>query len=153
LNYGNDASLYTNTEHYGFARNEPYADGGAAVVAYRDRNIHNLQAFYNLIGSRDDLIWGWDNVSIGVDTTSASRQEYLSIRKKATDYANMQTLFLGGIILNHIISAVDAAIAARLHNKSLYQQEASWYHRVRLNGYMAYERRQPRPTIVATIPF
>lgn len=66
--------------------------------------------------------------------TSDNRDEYRSMRKKANDYADMQAWFFGGIILNHIISAVDAAFTAHTYNKTLYQEDLSWYDRLHFDG-------------------
>ena len=75
------------------------------------------------------------------------------MRDRANQYARMQTYFLGGIVLNHIVSALDAALAARFHNKALYQTEARWYDRVRLESDLAWEGVFPRPTVTASLTF
>lgn len=65
---------------------------------------------------------------------SAHRQRYINMRNQATDYADMQPYFLGAILLNHIVSAVDAALSARAHNAGLYQERLTWHQRIRLNS-------------------
>ena len=64
------------------------------------------------------------------------QKEYRSLRGKANDYADMQAWFFGGIILNHVISAVDAAFTAHSHNKALYSEDVSWYDRLHFDSYM-----------------
>lgn len=97
---------------------------------------------YQMI-SNDEYVLGWDDVqeeaiatslelddpnSATVDLgTSDNLSEYRSLRRKANDYADMQAWFFGGLILNHIVSAVDALFTANAHNKSLYAEELSWY--------------------------
>jgi len=95
-------------------------------------------------------VLGWDDVTdqavannLGLEDpnsetvvlgTSENRDAYRSMRGKANDYADMQAWFFGGIILNHIISAVDAAFTAHSHNKALYQEDLSWYDRLHFDG-------------------
>ncbi len=62
--------------------------------------------------------------------------EYRSMRSKANDYADMQIWFFGGLILNHIVSAVDAALTANAHNKTLYSEELSWFDRLHFDSYV-----------------
>lgn len=76
---------------------------------------------------------GADRVSLGA---SANQKKYKSMRNKANDYANLQAWFFGGIILNHLVSAIDAALTANSHNKSLYEEKLSWYDRLHLEGYI-----------------
>ncbi|MCQ2104472.1 MAG: hypothetical protein MJZ26_01650 [Fibrobacter sp.] len=88
-------------------------------------------------------VLGWDDVTdatlvtnLGLEDPNSkteilgksdNRSEYRSLRSKANDYADMQAWFFGGLILNHIVSAVDAALTANSHNKALYQEDLSWY--------------------------
>ena len=43
----------------------------------------------------------------------------------------------GGLILNHIVSAIDAAFTANAHNKTLYSEELSWYDRLHFDSYVS----------------
>jgi len=56
------------------------------------------------------------------------------MRSRANELADMQAWFLGGLILNHIVSAVDATLAARSHNMALYEEKLSWIDKMRLNS-------------------
>lgn len=109
----------------------------------------NPDEVYSLIAT-DAYVLGWDDASdkqpvsaLNLNDPNASavtlgesehRDEYRSLRKKANGYADMQAWFFGGLILNHIVSAVDAALTANAHNKTLYQEDLSWYDHLRLNG-------------------
>lgn len=68
---------------------------------------------------------------------SSNMDEYRSMRGKANDYADLQVWFFGGIILNHIVSAIDAAFTANAHNKTLYSEELSWYDRLHFDSYVS----------------
>ncbi len=74
-----------------------------------------------------------ETVSLG---KSAAQKKYRSMRSKANDYADMQAWFFGGIILNHLVSALDAALTANAHNKTLYEEKVSFLERVNLESYV-----------------
>ena len=105
-------------------------------------NFYNDKDVYQLLSDKSYVL-GWDDLdnealatSLELENpesstiplgTSSNMDEYRSMRNKANDYADMQAWFFGGLILNHIISAVDAALTANAYNKTLYQEDLSWY--------------------------
>ncbi len=113
------------------------------------RSLYDEGTYYSLI-SGSTYVLGWDDVEnetaisalnlndADAETvalgTSQNLQIYRSIRSKANDYADMQAWFFGGLILNHLLSAVDAAWTAHSHNKVLYEEDVSWYHQIHFNG-------------------
>lgn len=70
---------------------------------------------------------------------SENLNKYRSMRRDANDYADMQAWFIGGLILNHIISAVDAALTANAHNKVLYEEDISWYDRLHFDSGVSFK--------------
>jgi len=66
--------------------------------------------------------------------TSKYYDEYVAMRKKANNLADRQAIFLGIIILNHVVSAIDAALSASAHNSSLYEEKLSFLDRIRLGS-------------------
>ena len=108
---------------------------------------------YQLIAD-DAYVLGWDDVNNPVpassleleDPNSATvvlgesehQKEYRSLRSKANDYADMQAWFFGGLILNHIVSAVDAAFTANAHNKLLYEEDLSWYDHLHFDSGFSF---------------
>ena len=105
--------------------------------------------------SEDAYVRGWDDVKDGgtlainlnledEDSEVVSLGEsdhlnkYRSMRRDANDYADMQVWFIGGLILNHIVSAVDAAITANAHNKVLYEEDISWYDRLHFDSGVSF---------------
>ena len=122
--------------------------------------IKNVKGFnkesevFQLI-SEDAYVLGWDDVtgaavvsSLDLGTTdgdvvslgdSDRMKQYRSMRSKANDYADMQAWFIGGLILNHIVSAVDAAITANAHNKVLYEEDISWYDRLHFDSGISFK--------------
>src|SRR5690606_17899325 len=129
-----------------------------AAAAFRAAFANPVE-FYALIGDYQEFISGWDdavNVSYSADSisgTSARRAEYNRLRKQAQDYSRMQAWFIGGIVINHIASAVDAALTARYNNRMLYEGEARWYDRVQVDGGLAFDAGRPRTHMSARLSF
>jgi hypothetical protein len=121
-----------------------------------NQGLHNAALYYRVIAN-ETLTLGWDdvweNATYSMDDIqrniwktwpdnytpyilekSENRQKYLSMRKKANGYADRQAIFLGALILNHIVSAVDAALSANAHNNSLYEEKLSFLDRIRLGN-------------------
>jgi len=118
------------------------------------KNFYDMSQVYQLIGERTYVL-GWDDVdsiALGQNLlleednpeaivplgTSKNLSKYRSMRKKANDYADLQIWFFGGIILNHLVSAVDAAFTANAHNKELYSEELSWYDYIHFDSYLSF---------------
>jgi hypothetical protein len=117
--------------------------------------------FYSLIGRYQEFVGGWDDVAglaygdSSIAGTSANRAAYAAMRGKAQDYSRMQAWFIGGIALNHIASAIDAALTARRNNKHLYEGEsqARWYDRIGVDGGLAFQGGQPLTRMTARLSF
>ena len=106
--------------------------------------FNSASEIYQII-TEDAYVLGWDDAdneskavvtSLDLETPGASpislgtsnrQKEYRSMRNKANDYADMQAWFFGGLILNHLVSAIDAVRTANSHNKALYEEDLSWY--------------------------
>ncbi len=115
--------------------------------------------FYALIGDYQEFIGGWNDVSSlaysadSISGSSDNRTIYNSMRKEAQDLSRMQAWFIGGIVINHIASAVDAALTARHNNRVLYEGEARWYDRMKVDGGMAFAGGRPYTHITARLSF
>ncbi len=104
--------------------------------------------------SENSYVLGWDDVentklamNLGLEDPNSETvtlgdsdnlKTYRDMRGKANDYADTQVWFIGGLILNHIISAVDAALTANAHNKVLYEEDVSWYDRLRFDSGISF---------------
>lgn len=131
--------LYTNDDLFkgDFVKNPVSLGDEMDNVKFDDAS-----AVYQLL-SDNAYVLGWDDVTdetvatnLGLEDpnsatevlgSSDNMKKYRSLRSKANDYADMQAWFFGGLILNHIVSAVDAALSASSFNKTLYQEDLSWY--------------------------
>ena len=118
------------------------------------KNFYDKSNVYQLVSERSYVL-GWDDVdsvALGQNLLleeatvesvvplgqSRNQSKYRDMRNKANDYADLQVWFFCGIILNHLVSAVDAAFAANAHNKELYSEDVSWYDRLHFESYMSF---------------
>ncbi len=134
-----------------------------SVTAFRSHNIKVLTAFYNVIGSQD-LSTGWednpDNVTTDnlaaynkalIDNStdpsvqvsnpwgfSAMQNNYLAMRSRSDQLARMQKWFMGGMILNHLAAAFDAALQAGRMNRELLQLQTTWLDGIGVQGGLAW---------------
>lgn len=112
--------------------------------------LSNKGAYYSAI-SGNAYVLGWDDAQDEVTSADAldlssstsetvalgsseNLKHYRKLRSKANDYADMQAWFFGGLILNHLVSAVDAAWSAHVHNAALYEEDVSFLDNIHLNG-------------------
>lgn len=137
----------------------------ASIGAMRESNIKDLAVFYDRIGRDDEFVPGWadatssnvtfrtlreydsamtDNDPSTVPSgapwgTSQMRAQYLAMRRDADDLASTQSWFIGGLVLNHLLSAVDAALTAQRMNRRLYKEErTAWVDGLHVQGGLAW---------------
>ena len=117
------------------------------------RSFNNESEVFQLI-SEGVYVRGWDDVenealaiNLGLEDPNSETvplgesnnlNEYRDLRSKANDYADLQAWFIGGLILNHIVSAVDAALTANAHNKVLYEEDLSWFDRLHFDSGVSF---------------
>ena len=118
------------------------------------RDFNKESELFQLI-SEDAYVLGWEDAESVIvsdldletpnsETAALSKsgsdyqRKYRSMRRDANDYADMQAWFIGGLILNHIVSAVDAALTANAHNKVLYEEDVSWYDHLHFDSGMSF---------------
>jgi len=77
------------------------------------------QTYYENIGKYDQFNIGWDDANEGGTRDSANREAYDFMRADANDHYNSATLFASAVILNHVISALDAAWTTNRYNKKI----------------------------------
>lgn len=119
----------------------------------RKNDFHDETELYQTIGTVN-YVYGWDDATDYASANdliletgasewvalakSENHDEYLDLRDRANTLAGYQAYFLGGIILNHLVSAVDATWSAYVHNKGLYEEKLSWYERIRLDSQVKW---------------
>lgn len=83
------------------------------------------QQYYELIGKYPQYIGGWDdgNDKTPSDITSSNVSprflEYAAMRGKANDFFNIASTMASLIVVNHVLSALDAAWSASQYNSRL----------------------------------
>jgi len=105
------------------------------------------QHYYEDLGKYDKYVFGWDdwygtyNPSLcswrswkpgdpwpnypyadglaPLRMQSANRETYRDMRRRSNDYLDRATYFTWFVVINHVASALDAALAARDHNRRL----------------------------------
>ena len=105
------------------------------------------QQYFEMTGKYDQFLWGWDDayLVVGTDTTrlsdynannppprirggpdntpfSARRLIYEGMRKDANDAYDRATKMVIAAMLNRVVSAFEAFVAARKHNRSLHRR-------------------------------
>lgn len=86
--------------------------------------IRPEQQYYELIGKYPQYNQGWDDArpdwSYSETDVTERFKYYANQRGKANDYYNTATTFVTVAVINHVISALDAAWSAANHNKRLH---------------------------------
>ena len=72
------------------------------------------QQYYEMIGKYEQFSYGWDDY---MEFFSLSRETYLDMRHDANDLLNKATYSAMFSLVNHILSAFDAAISVKRYHK------------------------------------
>ena len=92
------------------------------------------QQYYEMIGKYNWFVMGWidaqDSSWYGdpdvsnieePNRTTDKREEYLRMRKRSNDMLKLATYSVAGVIVNHLLSALDAAITAKISNEKMFK--------------------------------
>lgn len=106
--------------HWDYDRFRDTAGGNAcqwtaeADSLIRQNYETNRKQYFDDIGQVDAYLCGWDDVDPGSESAaSAHRVEYRSLRRRTNDLRDNARLALGLLVVNRIVSAVDAFRTAR----------------------------------------
>lgn len=110
----------------------PRDDDSALDINNEPYFTHHLpdtetQQYYEMIGKYDQFVFGWDDVDPNVPRIldslgtaySRHREQYETMRHKANAMYGRATASLIVMMVNHVFSGVEAALAARNHNKKV----------------------------------
>ncbi len=88
------------------------------------------QQYYEMIGKYEQFVRGWDDVLALSDSTgqSENRDKYMDMRYDSDTYLKRAGYAAGFILLNHIISAIDASIATRQSSEAEAARERTSVH-------------------------
>lgn len=110
------------------------------------------QQYYELIGKYPQYAGGWDDANVTpqdilVDNVSARFHEYSAMRGKANDFFNIASTTASVLVVNHVLSALDAAWSAAKFNQEL-KVEAHLKPTLRPYGFVEFV-----PTASLTLKF
>jgi len=83
------------------------------------------QQYYEVIGKYQNFIVGWSTAGNDITKNNYENyvltqvQNYMSDRQKANDYFNISSYSLDAVVINHLLSAADAAWSVTIYNKSI----------------------------------
>jgi len=98
------------------------------------------QQYYEMIGKYDQFRGGWDDYWAGDTATvyvTANRNHYMDMRKDANDMLDMAKNLMILSMVNHLVSAFEAAITAGRHNRQI--ADDTWSVKASLKKYAANE--------------
>ncbi|OLD76256.1 MAG: hypothetical protein AUI33_05000 [Ignavibacteria bacterium 13_1_40CM_2_61_4] len=86
------------------------------------------QQYYELIGKYDQFSRGWDDADLRalaqgdlpIKSNSNLFYQYAAMRAKANNYYDVASTWVSVVVVNHIVSALDAFWSATRFNKSLH---------------------------------
>ncbi len=155
LNFGSN-QIYTSTSHYGVIQGERNLKDSSVLHTsnYRLNRFKNVDDFYSVITRQSGhLSLGWIDAN-DPNKVSPHQIEYLSLFKRTQELADFQNLFFGGLILNHIISAIDASITAYFHNQKLYQKKPlAWYQKIHFYSFLDLNQFNLKTNFTSVIEF
>jgi len=176
--YGTGSSLYSYCNDISNANYGAHLDTMSKDINPSNRNFHDATTFYSLVGDQNEFVTGWSDAAApdvialqsyydvladgNPDTkpttlypfgTSNMQSVYNSMRSKSNDYARLQKWFLGGMLLNHLAAALDAALLAQSSNRRLYEMETRWWENVHVWGGLAWNSNTPTTQVQTWIDF
>lgn len=138
---------YASFQQYGSwyqsdARQFAVSHSGASLSGKNDQFFANIGNFDNVYEYNDQKLrerdipdvydpaagyfWSWD--------TDADRARFRAMRVTGDEIFNNSKFVLGAVVLNHIISAINAARLVRHYNKNADEGLGSWQLEPNLNG-------------------
>ena len=87
---------------------------------------------------------------LGDNVASPHRDLYMTMRDDANDQYTIAKYFIGAVIINHVLSAFDAAWTAKRHNNKLYEGFTG-IQEIELRPSIVMQNDKPMPKIELTI--
>ncbi|MCP4703880.1 MAG: hypothetical protein GY865_04655, partial [candidate division Zixibacteria bacterium] len=142
---------YTDPENPIYSNLDPDTYRGWLLSTYGSVNEHEIdvtgiteslpstktQQYYEMIGKYPQFVGGWDDYVVDSNTTAHSVY-YMGQRKIANDYLDNANTMMVVSMLNHLISAFDAALSANRHNKKI--DDDTWSVKAVVKQYSATEK-------------
>ena len=129
--------------------------GGAPLSIAQLRSQGRVVDLEELLGAIENqqFIAGWSdfvatNNGYEVLGTSQNYSTYRDYRRDARDLAKLNVYFLSALVINRVVSAIDALMGARANNLALYENEVSWLDKTRAISYVSLNERSSLQTDV-----
>ncbi|MBI4552371.1 MAG: hypothetical protein HY710_08920 [Candidatus Latescibacteria bacterium] len=74
---------------------------------------HGSQQYYEQIGKYEKFRRGWDDDDPALNGLSPNRRSYVAMRHDMNQAYKWATYSVSAVLVNHLVSAIDAALAAR----------------------------------------
>lgn len=97
----------------------------------------NSQQYYELISKYIQFTWGWRDAVSQDPNASKQYQRHADMRANMNYQYDAADYFLWGMLLNRVLSAIDAALLAKDHNSAIHLQ-GELVRRPLSNGLMGY---------------
>ncbi len=95
------------------------------------------QQYYELISKYIQFTWGWRDAVSQDPNASKEYQRHADMRANMNYQYDAADYFLWGMLLNRVLSAIDAALLAKNHNSAIHVQ-GELVRRPLSNGLMGY---------------
>lgn len=106
----------------------PYVNGWDDAKPGFDENLIPVDPEYNSLQDTSYLVFkGTDSLHVAYGF-SDNQKKYQSKVSKADDYFKKSSLVLTLMLVNHIVSAIDAGFSAKAHNDRLLNKQTVWQH-------------------------
>ncbi len=95
------------------------------IYEYNDKQLQDRE-LENVYDANSAYYWRWDS--------ETNRQEYRAMRVSSEKVLNNAQFVIAGIVVNHIISAINAARLVRIANARESEQLGSWWLQSSFSG-------------------
>ncbi len=95
------------------------------------------QQFYELISKYIQFTWGWKDATSRDPLTSFDYQRHADMRANMNQQYDIAGYFIWGMVLNRVLSAIDAVLLARDHNSAI-RLEGELVRKPFPNGLIGY---------------
>lgn len=136
-NTGSTAAPYDSLNWPELNRMESDVAGAGNNNGYtHDMPYHGQQQYYELIGKYDQFSTGWDDADLSPATvlpignrSAFQQRHYMDERARANHYYDIAGTYVGVIVVNHLLSALDAYWSATRYNSALHaSMSMKWEH-------------------------
>ena len=105
------------------------------------------QQYYEMIGKYEQFRWGWDDFS-DITKNSVNRSSYVEMRHISNDWLKKAKNSAAISIVNHMLSAFDAAISVRKYN-----QKGERFSQIELKMRLSERNQEMIPKLTASVRF